>query len=211
MDNHGIVRDGLALSIPQQEDMEVVGQAMDGHAAVQLTRELSLNLVLMAEGNSPKQTAMRLFIRPKAVEAHRLRIMNKPDIDNVALLTRYAIQEGLTPPESQPRDAEIRNSKHEIRNKSQASMTQTLTPDSGPRSDFRILNIRACFGFRNSDFGFGSDDHTAKPAKTSRVYRVLFLNASTAFIVSGDPASTACSSTSNGLTPIWSRRSAKRG
>jgi DNA-binding CsgD family transcriptional regulator len=40
-----------------------------------------------------------LFISPKTVEAHRLRIMNKLDIDNVALLTKYAIQEGLTPPE----------------------------------------------------------------------------------------------------------------
>ena len=41
----------------------------------------------------------RLFISPKTVETHRLRIMNKLDIDNVALLTKYAIQEGLTPPE----------------------------------------------------------------------------------------------------------------
>jgi DNA-binding NarL/FixJ family response regulator len=56
-------------------------------------------LQLMAEGNSTKQIAMRLFISPKTVEAHRLRIMNKLDIDNVALLTKYAIQEGLTPPE----------------------------------------------------------------------------------------------------------------
>ena len=209
VDDHGIVRHGLARSIQQQEDMEVVGQAMDGHSAVQLTRELSPNVVLMdvsmpdlngieatreivrespgtrvialsmhsakryvremfragasgyllkdcefdelvqtirliaegqtyispsisqivvesymrsspddkdsafsvltqrerevlqlmAEGSSTKQIAMRLFISPKTVEAHRLRIMNKLDIDNVALLTKYAIQEGLTPPE----------------------------------------------------------------------------------------------------------------
>ena len=56
-------------------------------------------LQLMAEGNSTKQIAIRLFISPKTVEAHRLRIMNKLDIDNVALLTKYAIQEGLPPPE----------------------------------------------------------------------------------------------------------------
>jgi two-component system, NarL family, response regulator NreC len=208
-DDHAIVRHGLMRSIQQQEDMEVVGQARDGHSAVEMVRELMPNVVLMdvsmpalngieatrailrdspatrvialsmhsakryvremfragasgyllkdcefdelvqtirliaegqtyispsisrvvvenythnasddkesafsiltqrerevlqlmAEGNSTKQIAMRLFISPKTVEAHRLRIMNKLDIDNVALLTKYAIQEGLTPPE----------------------------------------------------------------------------------------------------------------
>ena len=209
VDDHAIVRHGLSRSIQQQEDMEVVGQASDGHSAVDMARQLAPNVVLMdvsmpalngieatravlrespgsrvialsmhsakryvremfragasgyllkdcefdelvqtirliaegqtyispsisrivvenythnateekesafsvltqrerevlqlmAEGNSTKQIAMRLFISPKTVEAHRLRIMNKLDIDNVALLTKYAIQEGLTPPE----------------------------------------------------------------------------------------------------------------
>jgi len=209
VDDHAIVRHGLSRSIQQQEDMEVVGQAGDGRAAVELAKKLTPNVVLMdvsmpylngieatreilrespetrvialsmhsakryvremfragasgyllkdcefdelvqtirliadgqtyispsisrivvenyahktqeekdnafavltqrerevlqlmAEGNSTKQIAMRLFISPKTVEAHRLRIMNKLDIDNVALLTKYAIQEGLTPPE----------------------------------------------------------------------------------------------------------------
>ncbi len=208
-DDHAIVRHGLSRSIQQQEDMEVVGQAGDGHATVELARELNPNVILMdvsmpnlngieatrairrdspgtrvialsmhsakryvremfragasgyllkdcefdeliqtirriaegqtyvsptisrvvvencmhdapeekgnafsvltqrerevlqlmAEGNSTKQIAMRLYISPKTVEAHRLRIMNKLDIDNVALLTKYAIQEGLTPAE----------------------------------------------------------------------------------------------------------------
>jgi len=227
VDDHGIVRHGLARSIQQQEDMEVVGQATDGHVAVQLARELSPNVVLMdvsmpdlngieatreivrespatrvialsmhsakryvremfragasgyllkdcefdelvqtirvisegqtyispsisqivvesymrntsedkdsafsvltqrerevlqlmSEGHSTKQIAMRLFISPKTVEAHRLRIMNKLDIDNVALLTKYAIQEGLTPPEPWPAGTagtpkQIQSSKH---------------------------------------------------------------------------------------------------
>jgi two-component system, NarL family, response regulator NreC len=53
-------------------------------------------LQLLAEGNTTKQAAMRLHISPKTVEAHRLRIMSKLNIDNIALLTKYAIQEGLT-------------------------------------------------------------------------------------------------------------------
>lgn len=57
-------------------------------------------LQLIAEGHSTKQAAHRLSISPKTVEAHRLKVMNKLDIDNVAQLTKYAIQEGLT--SSQP-------------------------------------------------------------------------------------------------------------
>jgi len=205
-DDHAIVRDGLARSLQQQENMEVVGEAKDGLTTVELARELSPDLIvmdigmpdlngieatreilreypemkviglsmhsgkrfitemfkagakgylpkdcefdelleaiqavmdgktylspsitgvvvdnyvrtspesqssafsvltprerevlqLMAEGNSTKQIGLRLHISPKTVEAHRLRIMNKLDIDNVAQLTKYAIQEGLT-------------------------------------------------------------------------------------------------------------------
>ena len=53
-------------------------------------------LQLMAEGNTTKQIALRLHISPKTVEGHRLRLMSKLNIDNVAQLTKYAIQEGLT-------------------------------------------------------------------------------------------------------------------
>ena len=56
-------------------------------------------LQLLAEGRTTKQIALRLHISPKTVEAHRLRVMNKLDIDSVAQLTKYAIQEGLTSPE----------------------------------------------------------------------------------------------------------------
>ncbi len=56
-------------------------------------------LQLFAEGKTTKQIGLCLHISPKTVEAHRLRIMDKLDIDNIAQLTKYAIQEGLTGPE----------------------------------------------------------------------------------------------------------------
>jgi DNA-binding NarL/FixJ family response regulator len=53
-------------------------------------------LQLLAEGGTVKQIAQRLHVSHKTVEAHRLRIMNKLNVETVAQLTKYAIQEGLT-------------------------------------------------------------------------------------------------------------------
>jgi DNA-binding NarL/FixJ family response regulator len=205
-DDHTIVRHGLSKLLQQEQDMEVIAQARDGHSTVELTRELSPDMVimdigmpdlngieatrqivrefpqvkvvglsmhsgrkfviemlragasgyllkdcaleelttavrtvldgkiylspsisdvvvenfvrrsskkddsafsmlsqrerevlqLMAEGKTTKQIARRLHISPKTVEGHRLRLMTKLDMDSVAKLTKYAIQEGLT-------------------------------------------------------------------------------------------------------------------
>jgi DNA-binding NarL/FixJ family response regulator len=65
-------------------------------ALTQREREV---LQLLSEGKTTKQIAHILHISPKTVEVHRLNIMNKLQIDNVAQLTKYAIQEGLTNPE----------------------------------------------------------------------------------------------------------------
>ncbi len=53
-------------------------------------------LQLLAEGKTTKQVGRLLNISPKTVEVHRLRIMDKLELDNIAHLTKYAIQEGLT-------------------------------------------------------------------------------------------------------------------
>ncbi|MBN2210872.1 MAG: response regulator transcription factor [Sedimentisphaerales bacterium] len=53
-------------------------------------------LQLLAEGYATKQIGLRLGISPKTVEVHRSRIMEKLGFDNIAQLTKYAIQEGLT-------------------------------------------------------------------------------------------------------------------
>ncbi len=203
-DDHAMLRHGLSRSFQQEKDMDVIGQAADGHSTIDLVRELSPDVVVMdigmpdlngveatrrirkdypkvkvvglsmhssdkyiremfragasgyllkdcpfeelveairtvvggktyispsigrmivkqyasqpeeesafcilsqrerevlqlfAEGKTTKHVAKRLHISPKTVEAHRSRIMNKLEIDNIAQLTKYAIQEGLT-------------------------------------------------------------------------------------------------------------------
>jgi two-component system response regulator NreC len=46
-DDHAILRDGLAMLIGAQGDMEVVGQASNGREAVQLAKSLSPDVVVM--------------------------------------------------------------------------------------------------------------------------------------------------------------------
>jgi DNA-binding NarL/FixJ family response regulator len=53
-------------------------------------------LQLIAEGKNTKEVAFSLNVSVKTIEAHRLRIMEKLDIHNIAELTKYAIREGLT-------------------------------------------------------------------------------------------------------------------
>jgi DNA-binding NarL/FixJ family response regulator len=52
-------------------------------------------MVLLAEGNSAKEAAARLFISPKTVENHRTSIMNKLDLHSKLELVRYAARLGL--------------------------------------------------------------------------------------------------------------------
>ena len=61
-----------------------------------LTRREREVVQLLSEGKTTKQAALHLYISPKTVEVHRLNIMKKLNIDSIAQLTRYAIQEGLT-------------------------------------------------------------------------------------------------------------------
>jgi len=52
-------------------------------------------LRLIAGGRNTKEIASELCIGVKTVETHRLRIMEKLDLHNVADLTKYAIRIGL--------------------------------------------------------------------------------------------------------------------
>jgi two-component system response regulator NreC len=73
-----------------------LGELSEESAFTVLSQREREVLQLLSEGKTTKQIAGQLHISPKTVEAHRLRIMNKLDIDNIAQLTKYAIQEGLT-------------------------------------------------------------------------------------------------------------------
>jgi DNA-binding NarL/FixJ family response regulator len=57
-------------------------------------RELEV-LQLFAEGRSTKQIALHLGLSAKTIETHRMQMMKKLHIHNIAGLTRYAIREGL--------------------------------------------------------------------------------------------------------------------
>jgi len=89
----------ISPSISDVVIQHVQGSEEGDSAFSVLTRREREILQLLAEGKTTKQAALRLYISPKTVEAHRLNIMSKLDVDSIALLTKYAIQEGLTLPE----------------------------------------------------------------------------------------------------------------
>jgi RNA polymerase sigma factor (sigma-70 family) len=49
-DDHAVLRHGLSKSFQNEEDMEVIAQAKDGHSTVELVRELSPDVVIMDIG-----------------------------------------------------------------------------------------------------------------------------------------------------------------
>lgn len=53
-------------------------------------------LQLISEGKSTKESALHLNVSIKTIESTRRQIMQKLDIHNVADLTKYAINEGIT-------------------------------------------------------------------------------------------------------------------
>jgi len=84
----------VVLDSYAHEPMEQGGSAF----AVLTQREREV-LQLLAEGRTTKQIGRSLHISPKTVEAHRLRVMGKLNMNSVAKLTKYAVMEGLTRPE----------------------------------------------------------------------------------------------------------------
>ncbi|MCC7490906.1 MAG: response regulator transcription factor [Fimbriimonadaceae bacterium] len=54
---------------------------------------------LIAEGLTTKDIAERLFLSEKTIQTHRQNVMNKLGLHTATALTKYAVLEGLTPPE----------------------------------------------------------------------------------------------------------------
>ena len=75
------------------------GPEEGGSAFGVLTQREREVLQLLAEGRTTKQIGRSLHISPKTVEAHRLRVMGKLNMNSIAKLTKYAVMEGLTQPE----------------------------------------------------------------------------------------------------------------
>ena len=65
------------------------------HSPALSTREREV-LQLIAEGQTTRDIATKLYLSVKTVETHRKQIMDKLGLDSVAELTKYAIREGLT-------------------------------------------------------------------------------------------------------------------
>lgn len=65
----------------------------------QLTPRQREILQLIAEGNSTKEIAAKLIVSVKTVETHRIQLMERLGIHDVAGLVRYAIRMGIITPD----------------------------------------------------------------------------------------------------------------
>ncbi len=82
----GIVAHDIASNLPTSDKSAY---------AILTPREREV-LQLISEGKSTKKSALHLNVSIKTIESTRRQIMQKLDIHNVADLTKYAINEGLT-------------------------------------------------------------------------------------------------------------------
>ena len=72
-DDHAIVREGLKQLLTASSDLEVVGEARDGHEVIQRVRELEFDLLLL-DMSMPGKSGIELIKHVRA-EKPRLRIL----------------------------------------------------------------------------------------------------------------------------------------
>ena len=87
---------------PQHRECLVVSSIAGGESSSleQLTSRQREILQLIAEGRTTKEIADLLYISVKTVETHRMQLMKRLDIHDVAGLVRYAIRMGLVLPDA---------------------------------------------------------------------------------------------------------------
>jgi len=81
---------GKGRSAPDGSDLANGNDAMD-----KLTLRQRETLQLIAEGSTTKEIAKKLNISVKTVETHRMQLMERLDIHDIAGLVRYALRSGL--------------------------------------------------------------------------------------------------------------------
>ena len=85
-----------AARLMAEDYAEIVNQGGLQFVSPKLTDHQTEVLQLTVEGKTTKEIAAMLHVSPKAIESVRHRIMQKLEMDNLADLTKYAIQEGIT-------------------------------------------------------------------------------------------------------------------
>jgi DNA-binding NarL/FixJ family response regulator len=89
----------LSDALSRRVVQDYARRAADALPAPALTPRQREVVRLLAEGHSTKEVAHRLGLSAKTVEAHRAQIAERLGIRDVASLVRYAIRNGLVPPE----------------------------------------------------------------------------------------------------------------
>jgi PAS domain S-box-containing protein len=86
---------GSAIDITERKRAVFTPDQQSARLVFSLTERERQVLVLIAQGNSTKQTASQLGIRYKTADSHRSRILEKLGVHETASMVRYAIRAGL--------------------------------------------------------------------------------------------------------------------
>ena len=80
---------------PPEEAGAASARELDISKLQQLSVRQREVLRLIAEGENTKEIAVVMGITVRTVETHRLRLMRRLDINNIAMLVRFAIRTGV--------------------------------------------------------------------------------------------------------------------
>ncbi|MCF7923194.1 MAG: response regulator transcription factor [Candidatus Marinimicrobia bacterium] len=92
LDRYYISKD-ISTSVFDDYVVKLVGEENESDELTGREKEV---LQLIAEGKSTQEIGDILFISVKTVEAHRVKIKTKLNLNSIPELTKYAIREGLT-------------------------------------------------------------------------------------------------------------------